>query len=282
MLANDRGTATGLLAKLPGDGPWIACLPGVPHEMKAMAERLIARLPDLVPGLRVPAVRELWLAGLGESAVQELIPGLLSEAEPMVGITVSDTGHMTIRAVGRPAQIARRLAPYRKPLQPWLLPAPGLAPSLIHLLTKKKQTIATAESCTVGQVAALLGGVPGASAVLTGGIVAYTPQAKQSLLGVDPDLIARDGVVSAACARAMAEGARQRLGVDVAIATTGFAGPGGGTTADPVGTVYLAVAHPRGVAQRRITGAGERQRVQQRAATAALQLAWEALTGRSC
>lgn len=122
-----------------------------------------------------------------------------------------------------------------------------LAKQLVRRLSRKGLTVATAESCTGGLIAKTLTDVSGSSAVFCGGFVTYTNEAKHDLLGVDEAIFARDTEVSHACAKAMAEGARLRLGTDVGISTTGFAGPTGGTESDPVGTVYIGISTPSGV-----------------------------------
>src|ERR1043165_8697844 len=123
ILANDRGTAPGLLARV-GD-TWVACFPGVPHEMQAMTGVLDGHLARLVRGLRPPVVGELYLAGIGESDAQERIAGLMTEREPQVGITASELGHLCLRVVGGPGQVARRLRELRAQVKGWLLPAAG-------------------------------------------------------------------------------------------------------------------------------------------------------------
>jgi PncC family amidohydrolase len=109
-----------------------------------------------------------------------------------------------------------------------------------------RATLATAESCTGGNVSARITAVPGASDYFLGGIVAYANEAKVNLLGVSPETLAIRGAVSAECAREMAEGARRALGVDLAVSTTGIAGPTGATARKPVGLVYVALAGPDG------------------------------------
>lgn len=276
-LANDRGTAPGLLMRLPG-GCWVACLPGVPHEMVAMADRLARRLPRLVPGLRRPVVAEAWFAGIGESTAQELLAGLFSEGDPTVGITVSELGHITLRVVGSAAPVRRRLAELRQRIEPYLLPHPDLAASLLGACAERGWTLAAAESCTAGHLAARLGAVPGASRCWRMGVVAYQPMAKRSLLAVPGPLIRRHGLVSAAVAEAMAAGMRRTARADLALATTGLAGPAG-EPGIPVGTVWLAAATAAGAVSRQVRIFGGRERVQRRAAAAALQLGWEVVNG---
>lgn len=278
VLPNDRGTACGLLGRV--GGAWVACVPGVPHEMEAMVDRLLARLPRLVPGLRAPTVGELWFAGLGESAAQERIPGLLSERAPLVGITVSELGHITLRAVGTPAQVRRRIGELRRALAPWLLPRAGLGPSLVHELAAAGATIACAESCTAGHTAAQILAVPGASAILRESLIAYHPAVKEARLGVPAALIAEHGQVSEAVARAMAEGMRRLSGATVAVATTGIAGPDGGTADTPVGTVWVAASTAAATTARRVRVKGTRERIQRRAAGDALFEAWQAWRAR--
>jgi nicotinamide-nucleotide amidase len=275
MLGNDRGTAPGLLGVISGCP--IACMPGVPHEMRAMLDRLLARLPRLVPGLRAPTVGEVWFAGLGESAAQERIPGLLTESDPLVGITVSELGHITLRAVGTPAQVRTRCTALRAALRPWLLPKAGLAPSLLHHLSAIGGSIAFAESCTAGHAAALFLAQPGASTALRESLIAYHEDAKVARLGVPRRLIRSHNVVSEAVARAMAEGMRRISGASIAVATTGLAGPGGGSDSTPVGTVWIAAASRNRTTSRMVRIGGNRERVQKRAAAEALYQAWDHL-----
>lgn len=120
------------------------------------------------------------------------------------------------------------------------------AERLVAAYAAAGRTLATAESCTGGLVAALLTAVPGSSAAVERGYVTYSNAAKAEAIGVDPDLIAGHGAVSEPVARAMAEGARAASRADVAVAITGIAGPGGGSADKPVGLVHLAVASPGG------------------------------------
>ena len=117
--------------------------------------------------------------------------------------------------------------------------------SLCSALLRAGKTLATAESCTGGGIAKALTELPGSSAVFLGGAVTYTDAMKKALLGVPQELFDIHTAVSASCAKAMAEGIRERTGACLAVSATGYAGPGGGTEQDPVGTVYIGIASPR-------------------------------------
>jgi PncC family amidohydrolase len=145
------------------------------------------------------------------------------------------------------------------------------AAALVEALRARSATVACAESLTGGLVSAALVAVPGASDVLRGGVVAYATDLKSSLLGVDPDTLARDGAVAESTARAMAAGVAERLGATYGLATTGVAGPGpdGG---HPAGTVHVAVSGPGGVAHRELRLDGDRDAVRSQTVAAVLDL----------
>jgi nicotinamide-nucleotide amidase len=133
-------------------------------------------------------------------------------------------------------------------------------------------TLVTAESCTGGLVAARLTSVPGSSDVVLGGVVAYADDVKRAELGVPAELIAAHGAVSAEVAEAMARGARERLGADVAVSVTGIAGPGGGTAEKPVGLVYLHAEGPHGGLGMEFSFPGDRRSIRARSVVGALHL----------
>lgn len=280
-VANDRGTAPGVSATVKASNrrTSVLVLPGVPHEMKAMAERQVEVLSLKFPGLARPTIAEIWFAGIGESAAQQRLGDLLTECSPQVGITVSELGHITIRIVGKPREVASRARQVRSCLTDFLLPEATVAASVVARLNKQKGIITAAESCTGGHVAALLTAVAGASQVFHESLVSYHSRVKAQRLGVSAQIISA-GVISEDCARAMAAGALARSSATIAVATTGIAGPDGGTTQIPVGTVWLAVATKRGTAARKVLIQGTRERIQARAATAAVQLVWDILIGR--
>ena len=149
---------------------------------------------------------------------------------------------------------------------------------VLSLCRERGLTLATAESCTGGLVAARLTSVPGSSDVFLGGVVSYANEVKSSALGVPAEVLESFGAVSAETAAAMASGARERLGADLAVSVTGIAGPGGGSAEKPVGLVYL---HASGVGADRaadFVAPGDRETVRTRAAVAALHLVRKLVT----
>ena len=142
---------------------------------------------------------------------------------------------------------------------------------LATALLARRQTLATAESCTGGLVGAALTGRPGSSAWYLGGVVAYANELKIRLLGVPAEILAAHGAVSLETARAMAAGARAATGADFAVAITGIAGPSGGTPEKPVGLVFIGVAAPHGTATFKHHFSGSRAEIRQAATEAALR-----------
>ena len=149
-----------------------------------------------------------------------------------------------------------------------------IAVRLIEKCAQENITVSTAESCTGGLIATLFTDVAGSSAVFLGACITYTNEVKMHLLGVDPAIIAEHTEVSHACAKAMAEGVRKRLGTTYALSTTGYAGPGGGTEKDPVGTVYIGISTPNGTFSERFSAPAtlDRMGVRQSAAIRALEI----------
>jgi PncC family amidohydrolase len=149
---------------------------------------------------------------------------------------------------------------------------------VLDLARKRGLSLATAESCTGGLVAARLTSVPGASDVFRGGVVSYDDEVKHARLGVGEETLTMHGAVSAETAAEMSVGAREALDADVAVSTTGIAGPGGGTPEKPVGLVYLNASGPDRELTRELNLPGDREAVRRRATTAALHLLRELLT----
>ncbi|MFQ5415304.1 MAG: nicotinamide-nucleotide amidohydrolase family protein, partial [Phycisphaerae bacterium] len=262
---NARGTAPGFWHD--GDAARLFVLPGVPVEMKAMFAQAVAPLVD--PGGGVGAggvgscarVARLLTFGASEARVGDMLADMMAaERNPSLGTTASGAV-ITVRIVayGRDAATADRLvdgdvAEVRRRLGHAVFGADEdtLQDAVARLLIAQGRTIATAESCTGGLLAKRLTDVPGASGYFLRGVVAYANDAKTALLGVPGDVIASEGAVSEAVARAMADGCRRLAGSDLAVSITGIAGPDGGSPPDrPVGLVYIGVADRDGVAVRR-------------------------------
>jgi len=143
--------------------------------------------------------------------------------------------------------------------------------TVVRLLTARKETLALAESCTGGLLAHRITNVPGASAVFSAGLVTYSNEAKQTFLGVRTETLEQNGAVSEPVAREMAEGARRAAKTDYALAVTGIAGPGGGTPAKPVGTVFIALASARETCVWQHFNPGDRLAFKQHTSDQALQ-----------
>lgn len=149
-----------------------------------------------------------------------------------------------------------------------------------NLLLQQKKSIAVAESCTGGLVAHRITNVPGASGYFETGFVTYSNKAKEHFLSVPEAIIKAKGAVSEEVAQSMAEGVRKAAGVDIGLAITGIAGPGGGTPEKPVGTVYIALAAPDGTSVRRFSFQGGRTEIKLKTSEAALSLILDYLEGR--
>ena len=276
ILENPNGTAPGFYLEF--ERACLVVLPGPPREMshlyKDFAERAKERFPT---GTVLTAGRILKVTGLGESDMDALISDLykdITNPEVTINFTSSDLEvHLTARAVSSEAAEALlepMAAEIVQRLDGYLFSSQGesLAEVVSALLRRDGLTVALGESLTGGLVAHRLASLPGASEILQGGIVAYTPAAKTALLGVSQDTLLRDSVVSEAVAKQMALGAREALGADIGLSCTGFAGPTGGTEADPVGTAYLGLAWGDRVLCRRVSVPGDRNLVRSRVAQA--------------
>jgi nicotinamide-nucleotide amidase len=250
VLPNPLGTAPGF-ALTEGRATFF-CMPGVPSELTCMMdEQVLPRLGKRV-GQSGSAARAALLRtfGMGESALDAELGDIATEDDVSLGFRTAFPDNL-LRPVARAAsaeQAEARLAQVCDAIRARLGPlvyAEGeetLAAVAVRLLRERERSVATAESCTGGLVAQRFTGVPGASEVFLGGVVAYADAAKRELLGVPDALLAEHGAVSAPVACAMAEGVRERFGADLAVATTGIAGPTGGTPDNPVGLAFLALA----------------------------------------
>ncbi|MEC9048110.1 MAG: competence/damage-inducible protein A [Planctomycetota bacterium] len=252
-LTNTVGTAPGFSARI-GCATLFA-MPGVPREMKVMLREQVLPQLQAIGALTPTAQRMLRVLGPSEAMLGERVGDFMAPGcNPQVGITASG-GLLTVRivATAETAEAAAKrceetAAALRPRLGDWLF-AEGdetLPELALRALAAAGRTIAFAESCTGGLCAARLTDCPGSSAVFMGGVVAYSNAAKTAALGVPAALIEQHGAVSEQVAAAMAAGARDRFAAEVAIATTGIAGPSGGREGKPVGTVCFGLADANG------------------------------------
>lgn len=249
VIPNDHGTAPGLhLAATRTEKestPHLFLLPGPPSELQPMARAYVLPfLAGLTAGKDQHDCRIYKVVGMGESLL-----------EAKVGLELSKRGDIEVGYCARPNEVDFRLIGPKSLLdevEPLVLEAVGehlvssddesMEEIIVKLLRSTSSTLSTAESCTGGLLANRITNVPGASAVFMDGFVTYSNASKTQLLGVPGDLIETHGAVSEEVVRAMAEGALAMSGTRFALATTGIAGPDGGTVDKPVGTVWLALA----------------------------------------
>jgi nicotinamide-nucleotide amidase len=281
VFLNPRGTAPGLLIRARGGGIVVA-MPGVPGEMRPMlTDQVIPALRDALDvGVRIRS-RVLKTCGIGESALDEAIGNLIRPSQdPMIGL-LARPGEVHIRLTVKAAseeECDRCLNEFEAGLRQRLgalifgRDEDRLEDVVGRLLRQGAQTIAVAESCTGGLVCHRLTNVAGSSAYFVRGVVAYSDQAKEAVLGVPRALIARCGAVSGPIAEAMASGIRDAAGSDLAIGITGIAGPGGGSAQKPVGLTYVAMASSEGVVSREHRFLADRETNKLLASQAALDL----------
>jgi len=256
VIPNGLGTAPGYRV-LHGTSHGVV-LPGVPREMKPMVEETVLPWLRGLRGGEVYLSRVFQTFGVTESGLDELVAGVVDPAEGRLAFRASFP-EVSLRLVvhGRPDEADARLeaisARLRERLGSYVYGegATTLEEVVGRLLRERGLTVGLAEGCSGGLVAHRLTGVPGSSGYLHGAVVAYGNAAKQSILGVQPETLAGEGAVSEKVAAEMAAGARRLLATDLGLAMTGIAGPEGGTSAKPVGTVVLALASAQGVATRR-------------------------------
>jgi len=292
ILVNPVGTAPGTMLEIPklvgaAQGPDAAtalffCMPGVPRELYKMMDEQV--MPRLVPRRRHQSVSRAALLrtfGIGESNLDEWLQEVELETGVELGFRTAFPDNYVrpvvrgVDAADAEARLERTCRALRQRLGP-LCYGVGAEETLEAvtgaLLRAHNQRLTVAESCTGGLIAERMTTVAGSSDYFLGGVVAYANEAKIELLGVPSSLLVEHGAVSDPVARAMAEGARLRFGADLAIATTGISGPGGGTPEKPVGLVFVALASASGCEAQRLLFPLDRDRHRQ--ITAQLAIDW--------
>jgi nicotinamide-nucleotide amidase len=287
VLPNQNGSAPGLYLRaninpqIPS--PHLFLLPGPPRELQPMFRAFVMPiLRSIVPASPLIERRLYKIANMGESLVEEAI------SERVLAIPGIELGYcarpaeVEVRIVGKAKAIEQADAIIRSTLASSIFSAADetLEDVVVKLLMRHKQTLAVAESCTGGLLANRITNVPGASDVFLAGYVCYANQAKIKMLNVDPQLIEKHGAVSEQVASALAQHARVCARSDYALATTGIAGPGGGSPEKPVGTVHIALAAPDETIAKKFFFPTDRETFKQIATQAALELLRRGLIAR--
>jgi nicotinamide-nucleotide amidase len=249
ILPNENGSASGFYLKaninprIPS--PHLLVLPGPPRELQPMFRKFAMPILNSIVEVPLPVERRSYsIAGVGESLVEKAI-GEKVLAIPGIELGYcARPGEVEVRIIGQPDAIRTADAVIRAELGISIFSDndEALEEVVVKLLKQQNKTLATGESCTGGLIANKITNVSGASEIFVAGYVTYANSAKSDVLGVDPKSIDNDGAVSEAVAQAMAEGARTRAASKYGLATTGIAGPTGGSADKPVGTVYIALA----------------------------------------
>lgn len=260
----------------------LIAMPGVPHEMKiAMTEQVLPYLSKItIQNSQFPIIhRTLLLYGIPESTLalrieewENALPATMHLAylpkDGTIRLRLSSYGEASAEEMNMQIDALKPL------IADYLMATEDLPLEAIlgHLLKQRGQTIATAESCTGGRLAAALNAQPGSSAFYLGSVVAYANEVKEQVLGVKHDTLLQYGAVSEQTVLEMANGVRHHMHADYAIATSGIAGPDGGTPDKPVGTVWIAWATPEATTAKcyHFGMAREREQITQRAVTAAI------------
>jgi len=278
ILANTQGTAPGMWFEV--DSKIVVSLPGVPFEMKYLMEAEV--IPRLTKKVQDKAIlRKLFLTnGISESYLQDILrdwESTLDQNTQLAYLPEPGIVKLRISITGDDQKtVSEQLSLYESQLR-------NILPNEIFgtdndtleivvgkMLANQKKTISVAESCTGGYLAHLITSVPGSSTYFMGGVVSYSNQVKSETLDVNPEQIKQHGAVSREVVTAMALNVKQKMKTDYAIATSGIAGPDGGSVEKPVGTVWIAVATPEGVEAKCFTFGEHRMRNVRRASIAAL------------
>jgi nicotinamide-nucleotide amidase len=286
LLQNPVGIAPGFF--FDEEGVFIAVLPGVPREMRAMfAEGLRPVLEERFGGKLFISRRVLHTCGISESAVNQAIQDILKRDAPVVGLTAKETG-VDIRIIAREANVEqvqtlvdRAEAAIREKLGDAVYGVDGQAMEEVvgALLKQRRLKLAVAESCTGGLIGARLTNIAGSSEYFDRAAVTYSNAAKTEMLGVHTELIGRHGAVSSEVAAAMAQGIKLAAKTDLGLSITGIAGPGGGSDQKPVGLVYTALASGQGVKAAEYRFLGDREQIRMKASQMALDMVRRHLIG---
>jgi nicotinamide-nucleotide amidase len=286
VLPNESGSASGLYLKaninplIPS--PHVFVLPGPPRELQPMFRAFVTPILRSIVQVPTSLERRLYkIACLGESTIEQAIGGKVLGIPGIELGYCARPGEVDVRIVGESDAVSRADAVIQNELGLSIFSASDetLEEVIVKLLTGRNETLAIAESSTGGLLANRITNIPGASSVFLAGYICYANEAKIDMLDVDPELIEKHGAVSEPVARALAQHARMRARSTYALATTGIAGPSGGSPEKPVGTVYIALATPAEAIVKKLFFPSDRETFKQIAAQAALNLLRRKIVG---
>lgn len=280
VIQNRYGTAP--LMWFEKDGRVLVAMPGVPFETRGMLDEVASEVYRRFGHGGCAAHREFTVCGICESALAERLAAFEDSLPKNYKLAyLPNPGEIVMRldadfslCPDEAANFDEYVSKFEEAVGEYLVGRGKLTPAELVLakLRRHGYKIATAESCTGGNIAHLITSVAGCSDVMLGGVVSYCNEVKMKVLGVNADTLERYGAVSEDTVREMAEGVRRVMGADCAVATSGIAGPGGAVPGKPVGTVWIAAATPGGVKAERCHFRGDRQPVIDRASARALTM----------
>ena len=251
VFKNFNGTAPGIGIEDFENNKIIVMLPGPPRELEPMfANEVMPYLLKFTDSVLVS--HNINIFGMGESSVEQALHGLMENSQNPTVAPYVNTGEVRLRATARAkthdeceklcADMIEKILATEVDEYVYGVDADSLENALVHTLCEKKLTFASADSCTGGLVGTRITDISGASEVYLGSIISYANEVKEKMLGVPHDVLEAHGAVSPETAAYMARGVREKLGADIAVSTTGIAGPGGGSAEKPVGLVYVAIS----------------------------------------
>ena len=270
VLPNEQGTAPGVRVHI-GRCTFMA-FPGVPQETRWFISRYLSPWLQARFGGTQQYNKVVRVALIGESVIAERIKKLALPKHVQIGYQALGSEHRIKISAPHLDALSSAVTSIKRVAGDHYLNDRdlSLAEQLLELARKREVTFGFAESCTGGQLSAAITQIPGSSSSFWGGVISYSNEVKQALLGVTDDTLIMSGAISEACAAEMAQGTRDALGVDWAVSVTGVAGPGGGSTDMPVGTVCFGWANAEDVTVERKHFLGDRHRIQRTAVAYAL------------
>jgi nicotinamide-nucleotide amidase len=289
VITNEMGTAPGMWFEK--DNTIFVSMPGVPHEMKYLVnEKIIPRLNDVFKS-NIIYHKLIMTAGLGESWLAEKIEKWESSLPEYLSLAyLPSYGQVKLRLTARGHdkqflidEVESYIRTLKKYIGQYIYGEDGetIQEAIGKQLTSNKQTLSLAESCTGGYISHFITSVPGSSVYFKGSVIAYSNDVKESILKVKPETLRDYGAVSEETVKEMAEGIRQKFNTDYAVATSGVAGPGGGTVDKPVGTIWIAIADRNKTLAKKLTILKDRMSNIKYSSVSALVLLWQRISQKN-